>query len=182
MIKYFTSLISTLTLVLSMVVPVLMPATALAATNPPLGNSCGLDIALVLDSSGSISNNGSPSELSQMKTAFHGFVNALNPATPTWFSVTDFDTTASVSQVFTGTASLVNTAIDAVISGGSTNWEDGLIKAQSTFDPRGGSSNLIVFASDGQPNRIGTSGTNASTAAAVAAAVAEADVRIATVY
>ena len=144
-----------------------------AVENPPLTNSCGLDIALVLDTSTSIDST----ELGQMKTAFHGFVDALNPVTPTWFSVTYFSTLGHVNQAFTSSASTANTAIDTVVAGGNTNWEDGLLKAQSTFspEPRAGAANVIVFASDGQPNRVGTSGTSASTAAAVAAAVAQAD-------
>ena len=117
------------------------------STNPTLANSCGLDIALVLDSSGSIGSG----ELGQMKDAFEGFVSAFLPATPTLFSVTDFDHTGAVLQAFTDNVSLLNTAINTPVSGGQTNWEDGLLKAQSTFDPRNNHPNLVVFASDGNP-------------------------------
>lgn len=138
-------------------------------TNPSLGQSCGLDIALVIDSSGSINST----ELNQMKTAYKGFVNAFLPGTPTQMSVTDFDTTASVEQIFTNSIPALETAIDGSVSGGSTNWEDGLIKAWSTFDPRPAKQNLLVFASDGNPNRKGTAGTSVSESEAVAAAVTQ---------
>jgi len=115
--------------------------------NPPLTDSCGLDIALVIDSSGSIDDT----ELNQMKTAFHGFVNEFLPATPTQMSVTDFDFTATVLQGFTDNVTLINNAIDAPTIGGATNWGEALITAQSTFDPRIDHPNLIVFASDGNP-------------------------------
>ena len=138
------------------------------AVNPPLGQSCGLDVALVLDSSGSISTT----ELTQMKDAFESFVSAFLPETPTQFSVTDFDTTASVLQSFTDDTVLINLAINSPTSGGSTNWEDGLLKAQDTLAAsRGDVPNLVVFASDGNPNRLGTAGTSATEAEAVQAAV-----------
>jgi hypothetical protein len=127
-------------------------APPVPAPNPPLGQSCGLDIALVLDNSASISS----SELSTMRTAFHGFVNTLVPATPTEFSVTKFNTTGNVVQTFSIDAATINSGIDAVTtSSGYTNWQDGLADAYGTFDPRPEVShpNLIVFASDGEPNR-----------------------------
>ena len=125
------------------------------AANPVLANSCGIDVALVLDNSTSIDSG----ELAQMKTAFHGFVDSLSVA-PTQFSVTNFNTTAAVKQAFISNPTIVNNAIDtiATTSNGSTNWEDGLIKAASTFDPRPLVPNLIVFASDGNPNKYGNGG------------------------
>ncbi len=128
-----------------------------SSTNPTLANSCGLDIALVLDNSASISS----SELSTMKSRFTTFVNALVPATPTEFSVVKFNKTASVVSTFSASATTIATAIGNVgTSNGATNWEDGLLKAQSTFDPRPVSThpNLIIFASDGVPDVHGTSG------------------------
>jgi cysteine-rich repeat protein len=118
--------------------------------NPELENSCGIDIALVIDSSGSIG----PNELSQMKTAFHGFVDAFLPNTPTQMSVTDFDDTARILQTFTNDINDIKDAINTPASGGCTNWEDALIKAHSTFDPRPDKPDLVIFASDGNPNTI----------------------------
>ncbi len=137
--------------------------------NPTLAQACGLDIALVLDVSGSIDSG----ELTAMKNAFKGFVDALD-GTPTQFSVTKFDTTAQVLQSFTSDFALTKTKIDSASGGNYTNWQDGLIKARSTYDPRAGKPNLIIFASDGNPNRIGN-GANATEAVAVNAAVGEAN-------
>jgi hypothetical protein len=128
------------------------PVAPIPATNPPAGDGCGFDIALVLDSSGSIDDT----ELAQMKNSVGHFVDTLS-VTPTDFSVTDFDTTASVKQAFSTNITLVKTGINAATSGGSTDWEDGLIKANSTFDPRPDvkHQNIVVFASDGNPNQYG---------------------------
>jgi uncharacterized repeat protein (TIGR01451 family) len=115
--------------------------------NPPLGQSCGIDIALVLDSSGSIND----SNLTQMKNSFKGFVDSMLPSTPTQFSVTDFDFTGTVITGFSNNVSTVKTAIDVPTSGGATNWEDALLKSSGTFDPRLSVPNLIIFASDGNP-------------------------------
>ena len=130
--------------------------TQAPAANPTLASqTCGLDIALVLDNSDSINS----SELATMKTAFDGFVNTLLPGTPTEFSVTKFGTTAAVLHIFSNSAATATGAIGAVTTGGGvTNWEDGLIKAQSISDPRPNSShpNVIIFASDGVPNTYNT--------------------------
>lgn len=141
---------------LASVAAILLPSTASAAvtpaTNPALSQACGLDIALVIDRSNSINET----EMAQIKTAMTSFTNALN-GTPTQFSVTEFGNSASVIRTFTSNITLVNNAINSVsTSGGGTNWEDGLLKAQGTFDPRADKPNLVIFASDGNPTyRIG---------------------------
>src|SRR4030042_1011867 len=115
--------------------------------NPSLSQACGLDIALVLDNSTSINST----ELAQMKTAMTAFTNAL-AGTPTQFSVTHFATTATIDQSFTSNVTTVNNAVNAIpVGGGFTNWQCGLTKAQSTFDPRLDKPNLGIFASDGNP-------------------------------
>jgi Mg-chelatase subunit ChlD len=126
------------------------------AHNPVLSESCGLDIAMVMDSSGSITDgtHNTPDELGQMKQAFKDFTASLQ-TTPSEFAVVDFDTTATLKQAFTGDPDLVNAAIDSVTSGGSTNWEDGLAKAQGAFVSGSGHQNLIILSSDGNPNKYG---------------------------
>jgi len=129
----------------------------------------GFDIALVIDNSSSIN----ASELTQMKNAMIAFTTALS-GTSTQFSVIRFATTAEVVQPFTNNISQVNNAISSITgggsTGGSTNWQDGLVKAQSTF-PNRSNSDLIIFASDGNPNRTGTSGDHVNESVAVADAV-----------
>lgn len=123
------------------------PAAVTSTPNPTLSQACGLDIALVLDNSTSISS----SELASMKNAMTAFTGAF-VGTPTQFSVTRFASSASVLQGFTADTSSVNAAINSIPSGGGyTNWEDGLAKAASTFDPRPTVPNLVIFASDGDP-------------------------------
>jgi uncharacterized repeat protein (TIGR01451 family)/LPXTG-motif cell wall-anchored protein len=119
-------------------------------SNPSLNATCGLDIALVIDNSTSIDSG----EMTSMKNAITAFVTALS-GTPTHYSVSRFATTASVVQAFTGNTADVNNAINAIpVGGGYTNWEDGLLKGQSTL-PHRSNPNLVIFASDGNPNTIG---------------------------
>lgn len=125
----------------------------------------GLDIALVIDCSGSISN----SELQQMKDAMIALTTALSGSS-TQFSVTRFSTTAQVVLGFTDNISQVNSAISSIDRGMTTNWQDALTKAQSTL-PNRSNSDLIIFASDGNPNRTGPSGYSANESTAVGEAV-----------
>ncbi|MFC2143264.1 OmpL47-type beta-barrel domain-containing protein [Candidatus Aenigmatarchaeota archaeon] len=119
--------------------------------NPEIPASCGVDMALILDSSGSISST----ELAEMKDAFKDFVNAFLPNTPTEIAVIEFDSTATLVQDYTNDITLLENAIDSVTSGGMTNWEDGLEVTHDQFDNRIGKPDLYVFSSDGGPNRYG---------------------------
>ncbi len=147
------------------------PVRPTPAANPAFGQTCGLDVALVIDSSGSIDNT----ELGQMKTAFNGFVDAFLPGTPSEFSVTEFDEVATVTQAFTSNAATAKAAVNAAVSGGFTNWDDGFTKAWSTFDPRPAKPNLVLFASDGNPNRKSNPAVTVSEPDAVDAAVLQAN-------
>ncbi|MFZ2663856.1 MAG: SdrD B-like domain-containing protein [Patescibacteria group bacterium] len=139
-------------------------AVAQPVDNPDLTQACGLDIALIIDNSTSIDSG----ELTQIKNAMTSFTNALS-GTPTQFSVTKFATTASVVRSFTNDIANVNNAINAIpVGGGYTNWEDGFVKGWSTFDPRS-NPNLVIFASDGNPNRV-DNGTSVSESQAVSEA------------
>lgn len=136
--------------------------------NPSLPHACGLDLGLVIDSSGSIS----PTELTQMKNAFTGFVDALLPGTPTQMSVVEFDTdVVGPTLGFTNDTSAITNRIAAATSGGFTNWEAALVAAHGTYDPRPAKPDLILFASDGNPNTTGTGGSADGGAAGEDAAV-----------
>jgi len=120
--------------------------------NPTLGASCGTDIVLVIDGSGSIS----AAEYAQMQAALVGFVEAFT-GTPTEFALVEFATSAVLRQGFTNDAAAMIAEISEprVQPGGSyTNWDDGLFDARSLF-PHRSNPDLIVFASDGNPNRRG---------------------------
>ncbi|MFZ6035881.1 MAG: SdrD B-like domain-containing protein [Patescibacteria group bacterium] len=130
-------------------------------TNPPLGNACGLDITLVFDGSGSIDGT----EYGQMQTAFNGFVDAFIPGTPTIMSVVEFATDAVLRQGFTGNATTLHNEINEnrVQPGGQyTNWEDGLWRARQVLlndaNERPAKPDVVIFASDGNPNTIGIDG------------------------
>ena len=81
--------------------------------NPVIQLSCGTDMVLVIDSSGSIDGT----ELQQMKDAYEDFVDAFLPFTPTQIAIVDFDTDATVVQGFTTNVANLNTAINGVLSG-----------------------------------------------------------------
>lgn len=143
------------------------------ATNPALAQSCGLDIALVFDGSGSIGDTA----YGQMQTAFNGFVDAFLPGTPTQMSISEFATSSVLRLGFTGNATTLHNEINEVRvqpGGQYTNWDAGLTEAHNSFDPRPAKADLIVFASDGNPNRIG-GGSSASEAVAVDTAVVAAN-------
>ena len=142
-----TAIIAITMIATQSVSPAMVFAQVSPVTNPNLVQNCGLDMVLVLDSSGSIDAD---SELPQMKTAFKGFVDDLS-GTPTEFAVVEFDGLAWVNQGFTNDAATIKSAIDMAVSGGATNWEDALLKVQGILPNRECKQNLIIFASDGDP-------------------------------
>lgn len=129
--------------------------------NPSLATSCGLDIAIVMDNSQSITT----AQRTQMKTALTAFTSALS-GTPTEFSVVRFGDSSSIIQNFTSNISLVNTAINSMPAnptGQYTNWEAGLNSAYSTFSSdRSAVPDLVLFATDGDPtaSSAGSNDTN----------------------
>ena len=141
------------------------------ATNPQLSSSCGIDMALVIDVSGSIDST----ELAQMKSALSSFVDAFLPNTPTKIAVVKFDTTATIIHQYSNDATSLKNAINGASGGGYTNWQDALYDTHSLYDHRLDKPDLYVFASDGEPNRYGDPATTATTPVAVAHAVTEAN-------
>lgn len=122
--------------------------------NPVLEASCGLDIMLVIDGSGSIDAN----EYSQVQNAFIAFVDTFLPETPTEFALVEFASLAVVRQGFTNDKTILIDEINEAREqpgGIFTNWDDGLHKARSLFPNRVDKPDLIIFSSDGNPNRSG---------------------------
>ena len=140
------------------------------------GGSGSYDIALVFDNSDSITTVSS--YLKTTKDAMISFVDAFS-GTSTQFSVTKFSTTAEIIQSFTYDMDEVKSAINSIdkdnsINGGLTNWQDGLTKTKETLDSpsnRPSVPDFVVFASDGEPNRIGEDGRITSLGDAVDKAV-----------
>ncbi len=149
------------------------------AANPTLANSCGLDVALIIDTSYSINST----ELATMKSELNSFVDALVGVVPeAQFSVTRFNDDSAVLQAFTSNITSVHTGINsAANSSDTTNWVVGLNAGNATFDPRPTIPNLIIFVSDGEPREPGGSEAAARQAAVeVANDIKGAGTRIAT--
>ena len=118
--------------------------------NPPLPGHCGLNIALLIDTSGSIA----PS-LPQVKSAANGFVSALT-GTPSSIALYRF--AADATQLLaltpvsnTAGANTVKAAINGLTAAGATNWDLGLfqtVAAAPTYD-------AIVMLTDGNPTVYG---------------------------
>ncbi len=121
-----------------------------ARVNPSFPTKCGLDIALLIDVSGSIS-----SSLPAVKAAANGFVDALT-GTPSTIALYAFSSDAHtvlnptpVSD--TAGADTVKAAINSLAAGGGTNWDAGLHEvavAPSHFD-------TLVMLTDGNPTLYG---------------------------
>ncbi|MBZ2199649.1 DUF7507 domain-containing protein [Occultella gossypii] len=133
-----------------------------STVNPDLVASCGLDIHVILDESGSIATAGATANVRQ---AFRGFTDALRN-TGSRMAVSEFSTVARLP--LTGAAQRTYTTVtDATIAStfepyiangfqpqGSTNWEDALRMGRH-FLPRQSAAvpHLTVFITDGDPNR-----------------------------
>ena len=135
---------------------VTMPGIAFAqVANPSLGDACdGLDIALVIDTSGSIGSTN----MATVRTAAKDFVDAFLANTPSLVGVVSFNTSATTNIGLTNNQANLDTAIDGLVSGGNTNWAQGLefgrVMLETTPDDRDDSINpdLMVVFTDGQPN------------------------------
>jgi cysteine-rich repeat protein len=144
-----------------------------AIANPVLTQGCGLDMVLVIDNSGSINST----ELAQIKTAAHSFVNALVPGTPSKIGLVSFNTFATPLQNLSDDAAALNAAIDAIpTSEGLTNWQDALNDAraylETTPEDRDDVEHpdVIVIMTDGNPTT--PDGTVQATALGISASVA----------
>lgn len=136
---------------LAMLGLVLNPSTAQAVTNPPLPSTCGLDVAVVMDASGSIA----PVDFTRQKVAAKGLVTVLE-GTPSGAGIYFFASDAQSSNALSLTsiasnagANTVRNHIDGVVqTGGTTNWAAGFSQVPNgTYD-------VIVFITDGYPNDL----------------------------
>lgn len=136
-------------------------------TNPPLPEQCGLDVALVLDLSSSVSS----SELVALKGAANTFTDAL-VGTPSRMAVFSFDGSSPSTSVGQNFPDLMNVATQAGAdefkdvyadwtTGSGTNWDRGLWAVADAAP----SYELTVVITDGNPTRfsaepvLGTGGT-----------------------
>ncbi|GAA3617811.1 hypothetical protein GCM10022236_20050 [Microlunatus ginsengisoli] len=135
--------------------------------NPEFPAKCGINVALVLDLSGSVG-----SDLGNLKTAARTFVNSLQ-GTPSAVGVFTFasaapangsaNTTLALTPVSTAAgATTVNTKINGLTlgtgQGAGTNWDRGIYQvAQSSSD-----FDVAVVITDGNPTFYGATNDNGS--------------------
>lgn len=166
-----------------------VPAIASAqVANPPLSAKCGLKVALVLDESASIASPGGGlgNQTAAVQSAADAFVTALentgSPVALTAFSISARDGVVPYTEVTQQTISsftnwINNTNVNntgynpSAANRSGTNWEEGLLHAQAVA---GGPPDLMVFVTDGNPNRyVGSTTTNESLALSRAVTAAD---------
>lgn len=137
---------------------------ATPATNPPLPEQCGIDVAVVLDMSTSLSN----SDVTNSRTAARAVVTALE-GTPSSVGVYYFGTRGhrAIAKTPVASAAGANTVRSAVDSVGRpswgtnfTNWDEPL----QMVNAEGANYDVVLFVTDGEPNRYGTGQSSQGTA------------------
>jgi uncharacterized repeat protein (TIGR01451 family)/fimbrial isopeptide formation D2 family protein len=128
---------------------------ATSINNPTLQPQCGLKIALVLDQSGSMAEDG---KQAQLKTSANAAITALT-GTPSQLAIYTFGSNTGGSQAISSTLTSTSAApLHTFVNGlptspsGSTNWDSGLNQVPSGFD-------MVIFLTDGAPTVYGPSGT-----------------------
>jgi len=120
---------------------------ASSLANPPTASRCGLDIALVLDQSGSMLQGGKQDRL---QSAANDAITAIT-GTPSTVAIYTFAATPGVSVETTSTidaasAQPLHDFIDNLPTpAGGTNWDEALDQVESGFD-------AVVFVTDGVPS------------------------------
>ncbi len=151
--------------------------TSVAVTGNAGGTVGTLDLAIVMDASGSMgaSVGGGQTRADIQREAAIALVNSLPAGTRV--SIVQFTGSATVLQSLVALDSqanidLVIAAITSVTPGGGTNIGNGIIAATNEFNANGDANNSqrIILISDGQSNQ--TAAVNAATAA-IAAGVEE---------
>jgi uncharacterized repeat protein (TIGR01451 family) len=123
--------------------------TVPTTTNPDLGNSCGIDIVLLLDESGSINSSEASDIIDAYTALLEGLKNTGSEA-----GVVVYSTTGTVALGYTAintttigsdfTAS--NLGYSSGGGAGWTNWDDALEDARTFTSP-----DLVVIFTDGNP-------------------------------
>ena len=133
-------------------------------TNPDLTKKCGLDVALVLDLSGSVGSNG----VTQLKAAADSFVDQLTgtPSRVAVFSLaqdspaaTGGDEPTLQSVAASGTA--VKNSYKNWTTGGGTNWDQGLWSVAQA-DTAANHYDAVIMITDGNPTVWGSGGISDS--------------------
>lgn len=128
------------------------------ANDPDCQQSCfdKTDVMLVLDRSNSIDAG----EMASLKTAAHSFVTSLNPTTAgNHMGQTNFSTYGHFDLHLTGNKTLIDNAIDSLVSGAFTNLMEGIVYANNELKDtniayeRPTIPDFMIIITDGNPNR-----------------------------
>lgn len=128
--------------------------------NPALAQTCGIDVALILDFSGSVANAGA---VQNLKDAAGKFVDAL-VGTPSRMSLFTFSEKSPATQAGPNQPALSSVATAAQANAlkskwtdwkadGGTNWDEALATAAASGATQG--FDVAVVITDGQPTRWG---------------------------
>jgi uncharacterized repeat protein (TIGR01451 family) len=123
------------------------PTPTSPSANNPLSDQCGLNIALIVDRSGSTQNFNTA-----YKDAAKAFVNGL-VGTPSHIGIVTFAASASLLSGYVDVSANpgnLNTLIDGLPTPtGNTNWQDALEKTTASFTSP--VPDVAVFITDGNP-------------------------------
>lgn len=120
----------------------------LTTVPPESASSDERDIVLVLDTSGSM--DGKPIE--ETKKAATKFVDTILEDNAS-IGIVNYDDDSTVSSPFSNSKSSLESVINALDSGGSTNIEAGLRSADQMLSQSSAKKKIIVLMSDGEPNK-----------------------------
>jgi len=133
-----------------------------------------LEVVLVIDVSGSMGDGNNPKPLAYAQDAAIDFINKMftaanNPTGKNKVGIVTYSTTATIRRYLTnssGQADLIS-VINGLSANGSTNIQDGLVKAREVLDPTRATydcatARSVVLLTDGVPNVTGTGGNSCS--------------------
>ena len=145
--------------------PRTLTSTPATSPNPTIPPTCGLNMVLTFDVSSSTKDS-----IGDMKTAGKAFVDAL-AGTGGQIAINSFALNNYEGISFTGLNQAGVNSLKSTITGLETktgnfeqytNWERGLNGAKALVDarPNNGLGTVVVFITDGDPNRTAASATN----------------------
>lgn len=140
------------------------PVVVEVAAEVSCSGRSAVDVALVIDVSGSMANGA----LDEAKTAAKAFVDTMN-LNPDQVTLVAFSSSARVVQPLTQDANAIKTQIDSLTASGNTNISDAIAKARSELNSNrrnAGNQPIIVLLTDGQPTVGGSPVAQANAAKA----------------
>jgi uncharacterized protein YegL len=125
---------------------------ATSVNDNPMPNKCGLNIAIVMDTSGSMGSKPSGStktKLQLLQESANNVVDALLPATSTQIALYTFGQSVGTPLYLTTNTTNLHNKINGLSANGGTNWDQGL--HQVVGNNNGDVYDLVVVLTDGNP-------------------------------